>query len=336
MDSKESTPGKGSRWALALVATLGLVACLSTDEDARVADDWALYRGDLAGTGYSPLGDITPANVTSLDRAWSYDLGPAEPPPGGSTRGPNSQATPIVIDGVMYLPAADRVVALDPTTGAEIWQHLVDGGALSRRGVAYWEGEGAMSPRILFMAGPRLIALDAATGSAAEGFGFGGEVDIGVPYNSVPLVYDHIVVVGANTPPGAPGGIGNARAFDARDGSPIWEFSSVPQPGQVGHDTWEGDSWDGRLGVNAWPFYFTLDEERELLYLPLAAPIPFWYGGDRPGANLFGNSVVAVDVRSRPAGATRALRRGSSGRHRASPRRDHQVGLPVHPQSRDG
>ena len=113
------------------------------------------------------------------------------------------------------------------------------------------------------------------------------------PYNSVPLVYKNVVVVGANTPPGTIGGIGNPRAFDARTGAKLWEFSSVPQPGEVGHDTWEGDSWKGRLGVNAWPFYFTLDEQRGLLYLPLASPIPGAYGGDRKGANLFGNSVVA-------------------------------------------
>ena len=119
-----------------------------------------------------------------------------------------------------------------------------------------------------------------------------------VPYNSVPLVYKNVVVVGANTPAGATGGIGNPRAFDARTGAKLWEFSSVPQPGEVGHDTWEGDSWKGRLGVNAWPFYFTLDEQRGLLYLPLASPIGGAYGGDRKGANLFGNSVVAVDVQT--------------------------------------
>ena len=104
------------------------------------------------------------------------------------------------------------------------------------------------------------------------------------------------MVVGANTPPGTIGGVGNARAFDARTGDRLWEFSSVPQPGSVGHDTWEGDSWEGRLGAKPWPFYFTMDEERDLLYLPLASPIPGEYGGDRPGANLFGNSVVAVNV----------------------------------------
>ena len=164
--------------------------------------------------------------------------------------------------------------------------------------MSYWAGEAAAPPRIIFTSGHRLMALDAATGEPVSEFGADGEVDMVVPYNSVPLIYENIVVVGANTPPGTIGGIGNARAFDARTGSKLWEFNSVPQPGSVGHDTWDGDSWRGRLGVNAWSFYFTLDDERRLLYLPLASPIPGAYGGDRVGANLFGNSLVAVDVDS--------------------------------------
>jgi quinoprotein glucose dehydrogenase len=267
------------------------------------AADWPMYRHDLAGTGSSRLTQITRQNVSRLTRAWTYRLqsdGPAPAAPAGrGAAGPgtvNSQATPIVIDGVMYLPAADRVVALDADTGKEIWRHLLAGGAPSRRGVAYWGGDGRIPPRILFMAGRRLLALDARTGARAAGFGSDGEVDIGVPYNSVPGIFRNVLVVGANTPPGTGGGIGNARAFDARSGARLWEFSSVPQPGAVGHDTWDGESWKGRLGVNAWPFYFTVDEGRGLLYLPLASPIPGAYGGDRAGANLYGNSVVAVSV----------------------------------------
>jgi len=183
-------------------------------------------------------------------------------------------------------------------TGKEIWQYPLGGAAPSRRGVAYWRGDGTNAPRIIFTAGRRLIALDARTGAPAPGFGKDGEVDMVVPYNSVPLAYQNLLVVGANTPPGALGGIGNPRAFDARTGAKLWEFSSVPPPAAAGHDTWEGDSWKGRLGVNAWPFYFTLDEQRGLLYLPLASPIPGNYGGDRKGANLFGNSVVAVDAQT--------------------------------------
>ena len=172
----------------------------------------------------------------------------------------------------------------------------MDGRPPSRRGVAWWPGDDEHESRILFTTGLRLHALNAATGEPSTGFGDIGSVGLGIPYNSVPLVYRHVVVVGANTPPGTIGGIGNARAYDVRTGARLWEFDSVAQPGDVGHDTWEGDSWQGRLGANAWPFFFTADAERGLIYLPLASPIPGYYGGDRPGANLYGNSVVAVEA----------------------------------------
>ncbi|MBI3492423.1 MAG: PQQ-binding-like beta-propeller repeat protein [Acidobacteria bacterium] len=264
--------------------------------------DWPMYRHDLAGTGYSPLVQVTAKNVASLIQVWTYSLQSDAPAASGAGRGGaggvNSEATPIVVDGVMYLPAANRIVAIQPDTGKELWQYRITGAAPSRRGVAYAPGAGGLPSRIIFTAGRRLIALNANTGTPFAGFGTNGEVDMVVPYNSVPLVYKEVLVVGANSPPGAIGGVGNPRAFDSRTGVKLWEFSAVPQPGDVGHETWEGDSWKGRLGVNAWPFYFTLDEQRGLVYVPLASPVPGSYGGDRKGANLFGNSVVALDVRT--------------------------------------
>ena len=295
------------KFAAALL-TIGVVAGLAVRSgsgqqavSSNAAGDWPMYRHDSAGTGYSALTEINPANVAGLTQAWTYRLTSAQtaaPAAGGRGGGGavNSEATPIVVNGVMYLPAANRVVALEAETGKEIWQTPVTGGAPSRRGVAYWEGESSTAPRILFTAGRRLIALDAKTGAAIQNFGTNGEVDLVTPYNSVPFIYQHVLVVGANTPPGAEGGIGNPRAYDVRTGAKLWEFHAVPQPGEVGHNTWEGDSWKDRLGVNAWPFYFTMDERRGLLYVPLASPIPGDYGGDRKGANLFGNSVVAVDI----------------------------------------
>ncbi|HJO12508.1 MAG: PQQ-binding-like beta-propeller repeat protein [Gammaproteobacteria bacterium] len=275
---------------LAFVLPVGGVA----QQGATATGDWPMYRGNLAGTGFSSLSQITAENVANLSQGWSYPLGSEA----AGQRGPNSQATPIVVGDVMYVPAADRVVALNPVTGEEIWRHIVTSGAPSRRGVAYWPGTNDIPPRIIFTAGERLVALDAVTGTMATDFGQAGEIDMVTPYISVPMVYQNIIIVGANTPRGAAGGIGNARAFDARTGARVWEFSSVPQPGSLGHDTWEGDSWVGRLGANAWPFYFTVDQQRGLLYIPLASPIPFAYGGDRGGSNLFSNSLVAVDILS--------------------------------------
>ena len=284
-------------------ALIGLLAQTADtqQQNAATATDWPSYRHDESGTGHSPLRQITAGNVASLIRVWTYSLqGEVSAAPnagrGGGAGGVNSQATPIVVNGVMYLPAANRVVALDPESGQSLWEHAIVGGAPSRRGLAYWPGEGTTAPRVLVTGGRRLLALDARTGSPSAGFGNSGEVDLGVPYNSVPIVHRNVVVVGANTPPGTAGGIGNPRAFDARTGAKLWEFTSVAQPGTRGNETWEGESWKGRLGANAWPFYFTVDVARGLLYLPLASPIPGNYGGDRKGANLFGNSVVAVDV----------------------------------------
>jgi len=267
-----------------------------------VQGDWPLYRHDVAGTGYSPLAQITVRNVGTLSRAWQYRLEsdtPVPVPKGGRGAGrANSEATPIVVNGVMYVPALNRIVALEPESGKEVWTYPVTGGAPSRRGVAFWLGDRSNPPRILFTAGRRLIAVNANTGKLDPGFGKEGEVDMVVPYNSVPLIFKNVVVVGANTPPGPLGAPGNARAFDVRTGAKLWEFSSVALPGQPGHDTWEGDSWKNRSGINAWPFYFTVDESRNLVYLPLASPTSDFYGGDRKGANLYGNSVVAVDAQT--------------------------------------
>src|SRR2546425_4156865 len=161
----------------ALLAVLA-VESASTQQRAteKTAADWPMYRHDLAGTGYSSLTQINVKNVAGLIQVWTYPLQGDAPAPTaqrgrGGPGGVNSEATPIVVNGVMYLPAANRVVALDPETGKEIWRHPVTGGAPSRRGVAYWPGpstslragDAGASPRILFTAGRRLIALDAKT-----------------------------------------------------------------------------------------------------------------------------------------------------------------------------
>lgn len=266
-------------------------------EVALADSDWPQYRGGFAGTGFTQLSQITVDNVPNLETGWNYSLR-SDLNSEAASRNPNSQLTPIVVAGVMYLAAADRVVALDPVSGTEKWRHVVSSGVPSRRGVAYWPGTAELAPRIYFTAGTALVALDAATGERAAAFGQRGEIDLVIPYISVPLIYDDVIVIGANTPSGADGGIGNARAFNAITGAKLWEFNSVPQPGELGHDTWAADSWMGRLGANAWPFYFTVDTERDLLYIPLAGSLPFAYGGDRAGSNLFANSIVAVNIHS--------------------------------------
>ena len=185
----------GGALATVLLAQSGATQAQATATASK--DDWLMYRHDLEGTGYSPLTQINTKNVASLSRVWTYRLqsdAPAAPAAGGrgGAGGVNSEVTPIVVSHVMYLPAANRVVALESETGREIWRYPVTGGAPSRRGVAYWSGEGG-NPRIIFTAGRRLIALNAKTGALDPGFGKDGEVDMVVPYNSVPLVYKNVV-----------------------------------------------------------------------------------------------------------------------------------------------
>src|SRR5579863_2700611 len=163
--------------------------------------DWPTFSRDLAGTKYSPLDQITPDNVTKLAPAWNFALksaplradttaDPFATP--GSAVGATSAATPIVVNGVMYLPAGRRVVALDPTNGSEIWSYSLPSGLASQRGVSYWPGDKQNPPRILFTSGSRLIALNANTGKIDPGFGNEGQVDIVVPYSGVPTIYKNV------------------------------------------------------------------------------------------------------------------------------------------------
>src|SRR5439155_22544006 len=136
------------------LAFLLSVACLPLVFAQSPGDDWPMYRHDLVGSGHSPLKQIDTKSVGRLVQTWTYAIG-----------GNNSEVTPIVVNGVMYLPATGRIAALDPETGKEIWQHPVTGAAVSRRGVAYWPGDANTAARIVFTAGRRLVALDAKTGA---------------------------------------------------------------------------------------------------------------------------------------------------------------------------
>ncbi len=290
------------RIGLAAVVALAGVVVAAQNTGSRLADaDWPLYSRDLAGTKYSPLAQITTANVAGLAQAWSVPLAPpagrrgapasgveepagreGEPPPAarGGAGGPggaragrgrgadafgnppgNPEATPIVVDGVMYLPAGgSRVLALDAATGRELWRHdLPRELPLTARGVAYWPGDRTNPPRILFTAGPKLVALNAATGDLSSGFGKDGMVEIAVPWNGVPTIFRHVVVLGATVGEVPIGPPGDTRAFDARTGAKLWEFHSVPRPGEKGHETWLDDGWKGRSGVNNWGWYQTVD-----------------------------------------------------------------------------
>jgi glucose dehydrogenase len=251
---------------------------------------------------YSPLKQIDAGNVAKLARVWSFTTRTNEPAAtagaatGRGGAGIGAEVTPIVVNGVMYVPAANLVVAIDPEAGKEIWRYQLAIGQASTRGVAYWPGDSQNPPRIIFTSGRNLIALNAGTGKIDPGFGKEGTVDMVIGYTGVPTIFRNTVMVGASVlevPKGPPG---NTRAYDARTGAKMWEFHTVPQPGEPGHETWLDDGWKERSGTNVWGWQMTVDEARGLLYMPVGSPASNYYGGDRPGANLFGNSIVAVDA----------------------------------------
>ena len=270
------------------------------------AADWPMYGRDLAGTKFSPLKQINTGNVATLQPAWNRNLAEPQRTANGEPRratNPNAEVTPIVVDGVMYLLSTGNVVtALDAATGQEIWQRKIDGESTGR-GVAFWPGDRNNPERVVFTASAlndaksaRLMALDAASGKPSEGFGTNGVVDIDVPWNGVPFVFRNLIVLGATVGEVPDGPSGNTRAFDARDGRKLWEFNTVPRPGETGHETWLDAGWKQRSGVNIWGWYLTVDEARNILYMPVAGPAANYWGGDRPGNNLFANSIVAVDA----------------------------------------
>jgi quinoprotein glucose dehydrogenase len=288
------------------LSTTGALAQGTLADDAA---DWPMYHRDLGGTRYSPLAQVTPANVQGLELAWTYPFNRAD---NARITGPSSfelyqEITPIVVDGIMYLPAGDRVVALRPETGEEIWVHELDEGLASFRGVGYWPGDARTKPRIFFTSLKKLIALDAATGSRAEGFGSNGVIALDVPYSGVPTIYRNNVIIGANffgpgevhigphlTDPR--GGDGDSRAFDAVTGRRVWTYNTIPGPGEPGHETWGNESWRNRTGNNVWTFALTVDTDAGLVYMPVSSPGANYYGGDRPGNNEPSNAIVALDA----------------------------------------
>ncbi|HEV3201641.1 MAG TPA: PQQ-binding-like beta-propeller repeat protein, partial [Bryobacteraceae bacterium] len=213
--------------------------------------DWPMYNHDLAGTRFSPLSQINTRNAGKLVQAWSYR-------PADSGGRPSAQVTPLVVNGRMYLTAGNRVLALEPETGKELWTYELRTDLPSSRGVAFWPGDRQNPPRVIFTAGRRLLALNANTGKVDPGFGKEGEVDMVVGYKGVPTIYRNVVMVGAATGEYVPTGVpGDSRAYDARTGAKLWDFHSVPRPGEKGHDTWDGDSWKDRSGTNMWGFQMT-------------------------------------------------------------------------------
>jgi quinoprotein glucose dehydrogenase len=300
----------------------GLVTLLSMPvigQGGATNGEWRTYGGDLANTRYSPLDQITGSNFKDLEVAWRFKTDNLGPRPEF-----NLESTPLMADGILYSTAGTRraVVALDAGTGELLWVHSDNEGPrganaprlLSGRGLAYWTD--GREERILYVTpGYRLIALDAKTGTKIAGFGQNGIVDLKldddqeidlvtgeVGLHATPLVAKDVVIIGAaHRPGGVPRGKTNVkgfiRGFDVRTGKRLWIFHTIPALGEFGNDTWEKDSWKYTGNAGVWG-QMAIDEDLGMAYLPVELPTGDYYGGNRPGANLFGETLVAVDLRT--------------------------------------
>jgi quinoprotein glucose dehydrogenase len=244
---------------------------------------------------FSPLRQIHAANVAKLEPVWKFHSGKS-----------GSETTPIVVNGVMYLTQPNGIFALRPETGQLLWKH--DLATASLRGLAFWPGDGQTHPRVFAGSRNHLIAIDVTTGKPAAGFGNEGHIDLkpgvlgdlpdaALTLQSPPAVFRDIVITGSSNGEGSPsrGAYGDIRGWDARSGKLLWTFHTVPRPGEPGSDTWPRDAWRNRSGTNAWGF-LTVDTERGLVFIPTGSPTSDFYGADRHGDNLYGNSLLALDA----------------------------------------
>ena len=288
---------------------------------ASNAREWRSYGHDSGGARYSPLEQINRGNVQQLKKAWTYHTGEINPASKGAVGA--FESTPLMVGGALYFTTAEsRAIAIDGETGKQIWvfnafpDPQTSHRTMVSRGLAYWEGSSPTNcagkqkrdKRVFYAASDgRLFALDAETGCLCSGFGSGGAINLreGVAdqwptasyeVTSPPAIYKDLVITGAAVqehPSKGPSGA--VRAFDARTGKLVWRFDPVPQADQLGHNTWEGDSRKDRSGTNVWSI-MSVDAARGMIFLPIGSPSYDFYGADRKGQNLFGNSLVALDA----------------------------------------
>jgi quinoprotein glucose dehydrogenase len=261
---------------------------------------WQTYGGGPDQSKFVALDQITKENVAQLEIAWFYPTGD------------NNTYTfnPIVVDAVMYVLAKNNsLVALDAATGEEIWIHANLTGT-PRRGLTYWESPDRSDRRILFVLNDYLQAIDARTGQSILSFGKNGLVDLKVGLTprdpatvtrvqpSTPgIVFEDIIILGSAVGENYLGAPGHIRAYNVVTGEHVWTFHVIPQPGEYGYETWPPEAYRYAGGGNVWG-EFSLDVERGIVYAPTSSPSYDFYGADRAGDNLFGNSLLALDART--------------------------------------
>ena len=306
----------------ALIAGLACAAVPSPAQQQRDSNsEWPTYAADLAGTRYRPLDQINASNFSQLEVAWRFKTDSL-----GNRPEYKLEGTPLMVNGVLYATAGSRraVIALDPETGELMWVHGEREGKrgaaaprqLSGRGLAYWSD--GKQERILYVTpGYRLICLDAKTGAIVPSFGSNGAVDLKqdddqeilpdittgeIGYQSAPVVAGDTVIIGASfregmTPKSMRNNKGYVRGFDVRTGKRLWIFHTIPKRGEFGYDTWLDGSAEYTGNTGMWT-QLTVDQQLGLVYLPVESPTGDYYGGHRPGNNLFGETLVCVDLKT--------------------------------------
>ena len=265
---------------------------------------WQTYKGDKASSSYSQLKQINRSNVHTLEVIWMYEH---DDVPEGSSYG-KYECNPIIIDSILYATSSRSwVYALHAGTGEKIWSFdpfAGERGGGMKRGVSYWEkGD---EKRILFTAGNYLFALDALTGKPILSFGEEGRVNLneglGVNPDSVwvvptspGIIYRDLIILGSEVSESYDAAPGHIRAYEVRTGKMAWIFHTIPQPGEPGYETWPEDAWKYTGGANNWGG-MSMDEERGIVYAPLGSPTYDFYGANRKGKNLYGNSLVALNA----------------------------------------
>jgi quinoprotein glucose dehydrogenase len=271
------------------------------------ASDWRTWAGDPDGARYSPLKQINRSNVAKLRVAWTFRSADA-----GERGRTTIETTPLAIGRRMYVLSPQlKAIALDAVTGKEIWRFdpFADSQDQRSRGVsrgaAYWSN--GKVGRVLFGAEKRLYSLDAETGKPDLAFGENGSIDLSKDldrdapgsYNSLTtpgVVYKDLIIVGGSVGEGPrPAAPGHIRAYHIQTGKRAWIFHTIPHPGEFGHETWEGDAWKTAGGANNWGG-MSLDEKRGIVFASTGSPAFDFYGGQRLGNNVFGNSIIALDA----------------------------------------
>jgi glucose dehydrogenase len=265
---------------------------------------WADYGGSPAANQYSPLTQVNRSNVAQLKPVWTFPTGDD-----------NAYSfNPLVADGVMYVEAHhDSIVALDPTTGKEMWSTPTGEGVHSRvftsRGLNYWKSADGKESRLLYSLDNTLHALDGKTGKHIMDFGANGSVDLRADLGRDPAslslvqsynpgkVFEDLLILGSATNEEYNSGPGDIRAYNVRTGKLVWTFHTVPHPGETGYETWPPDAWKTVGGANSW-VESALDVKRGIIFVPTASPKYNFYGANRKGANLFGDSLLALDART--------------------------------------